>query len=140
MTLLLILAILGSLGAPQPAAEPPALTTRGTASHVGTQFGPRYLALPQHRWGKPGIRVRIKGAGGSVTRTSTDAGPDLAMQRLGRVADLNWWDFAHVCGVEAGEPDPGLCRVTITYLGKSAPAPHPAPTLPPTDTIEGDQP
>ena len=97
----------------------------GTASHVGTQFGRHYLALPEHRWGRPGIRVTICGVA-CVTRTSTDAGPDLAMQRAGRVADLNWYDFAIACGVEAGEPDPGLCAVTVAYLG-------PQMTLPPTD-------
>lgn len=101
---------------------------RGTASHVGTRFGRRYLALPEHRWGRPGIRVTICGDGGCVTRTSTDAGPDKAMQRAGRVADLNWWDFMEVCGVGPDEPDPGLCTVTIAY-GATAPA-----TLPPTDT------
>ena len=98
----------------------------GTASHVGTQFGRRYLALPEHRWGRPGIHVRICGDGGCVTRTSTDAGPDLAMQRAGRVADLNAWDFATVCGCPASR---GLTHVTIEYLDRA-----PAVRLPDTST------
>ena len=99
----------------------------GTASHVGRQFGPRYLALPEHRWGRPGILVRICGPAACITRRSTDAGPDKAMQRAGRVADLSFRDFMRVAGVREGEPDPGLVRVTVDY----APA-----LLPPTDSEE----
>jgi hypothetical protein len=109
----------------------PAVTTiRGTASHVGRQFGPRYLALPEHRWGRPGITVTICGPADCVTRMSTDAGPDKAMQRQGRVADLNAWDFERVCGCSSSQ---GLVTVTVEYLGRG-------PTLPPlpqTDTLEG---
>jgi hypothetical protein len=83
------------------------------ASHVGTQFGDRYLALPEHRWGQTGLLVEICGDGGCVTRRSTDAGPDLAMQRAGRVADLNAWDFERVCGCPASA---GLATVTVEYL------------------------
>lgn len=93
---------------------------RGIVSHVGRAFGPRYLALPEHRWGRPGIRVTICGDGGCVTRTSTDAGPDLAMQRAGRIADLNAWDFETVCGLPASA---GLCRATVTYGGLVTPPP-----------------
>jgi hypothetical protein len=95
----------------------------GTASHVGTQFGPDYLALPEHQWGEPGLLVKICGDGGCITRRSTDAGPDLAMQRAGRVADLNAWDFETVCGCDAST---GLTHVTVEYLGEIV--------LPATDT------
>lgn len=92
----------------------------GTASHMPKRFGPDYLALPEHKWGEPGIPVVISGPGGKIARISTDAGPDKAMQRAGRVADLSWWDFMKVCGVGPGEPDPGLCTVSIRYIGSIA--------------------
>lgn len=114
-----------------PAAEEPqswAYAVRGTASHVGYRFGREYLALPEHRWGRPGIRVQICGAGGCVTRTSTDAGPSLAMQRAGRVADLNAWDFETVCGIPASR---GLCEVEVHYGGDGNQ--EPVPTPPATD-------
>jgi hypothetical protein len=100
----------------------------GTASHVGTQFGPDYLALPEHQWDEPGLLVRICGDGGCITRRSTDAGPDLAMQRDGRVADLNAWDFERVCGCDAST---GLTHVTVEYIGEIA--------LPATSTITRQQ-
>lgn len=81
---------------------------RGVASHMGSTQGPGYLALPQG----PGHRVRICGAGGCVIRVSTDAGPDKAMQRAGRVADLYVGDFVIVCGKPASA---GLCTVSVEY-------------------------
>ncbi|MEO7381019.1 MAG: hypothetical protein ABIV25_04680 [Paracoccaceae bacterium] len=45
--------------------------------------------------------------------TSTDAGPSLAMQRAGRVADLNDWVWQYVSGLPLSA---GLCRVTVAYL------------------------
>lgn len=99
------------------------LNTSGTASFVDPSFGPTYLALPQG----PGFTVRICGDAGCVTRTSTDAGPDLAMQRAGRVADLSYRDFAIVCGC-----DPyvrGLTKVTVEY-GAELPAPPDTSTAP----------
>jgi hypothetical protein len=81
---------------------------RGIASHYGRRYGPQWLALPEG----PGIRVQVC-AVGCIKRVSNDAGPDLAMQRKGRVVDLSWHDFQIVCGVAEGAPDPGLCRVTI---------------------------
>jgi hypothetical protein len=83
----------------------------GTASHVGTQYGDRYLALPEGR----GVLVEICGNAGCITRRSTDAGPDLAMQRAGRVADLNAYDFSKVCGCPASV---GLTEVTVEYLAE----------------------
>jgi hypothetical protein len=78
---------------PSPAASATAVQ-RGTASTYGPAFGPGWLAVPQG----PGIRVRVCGSGGCIVRTSTDAGPDLAMQRLGRIVDLSVRDFELVCG------------------------------------------
>lgn len=95
------------------------LAVSGIASFVGPSYGPEYLALPEG----PGVTVRICGPAACVTRTSTDAGPDLAMQRARRVADLSFADFAEVCGC-----DPwlvGLTPVTVDYGA--------APTAPPTD-------
>ncbi|MHB8398401.1 MAG: hypothetical protein ACYDCI_05630 [Candidatus Limnocylindrales bacterium] len=82
----------------------------GTASNMGPSWPASYLALPEGR----GWRVRICGAGGCATMTSTDAGPDLAMQRLGRVADLSVETFSAICGVPWWF---GLCEVTIVVLG-----------------------
>jgi hypothetical protein len=117
----------GAGGASDPGTDA-VRTVRGTASHVGYGYGRHYLALPSHKWGKPGITVTICGAGGCITRTSTDAGPSLAMQRAGRVADLNAWDFETVCGLP---PSRGLCAVTVRYGGAVS---GPVPTPPATDS------
>ncbi len=92
----------------------------GAASFVGPSYGPTYLALPEG----PGHTVTICGPADCVTRTSTDAGPDLAMQRAGRVADLSFADFHRVCGCDPWQR--GLINVTVTY--------GPTLTPPPTDT------
>jgi hypothetical protein len=84
----------------------------GTISGIASTYGPGWdgwLALPEG----PGVRVRICGAGGCVVQTSTDAGPSLAMQRRGRVADLDVPTFETVCGVPWTR---GLCRVTVRCL------------------------
>lgn len=127
--LALVLALLTLAASPSDAS---ARTVRGTASHMSSAFGRHYLALPEHRWGHPGLRVRICGAGGCITRVSTDAGPDKAMQRAGRIADLSLWDFEVVCGCSAFR---GLTKVSIIYLSGNAPSGvvRPNPTLPPTD-------
>lgn len=93
----------------------------GIASFVGPAYGSSYLALPEG----PGHTVTICGPADCVTRTSTDAGPDLAMQRAGRVADLSFADFHRVCGCDPWSV--GLTRVTVSYGGPSI-------TPPPTDT------
>lgn len=93
---------------PARATPKPTRVVKGIASHMGSTQGFGYLALPQG----PGHRVRICGAGGCVDRTSTDAGPDKAMQRAGRVADLYVGDFVTVCGKPASA---GLCTVTVEY-------------------------
>lgn len=87
-------------------------TASGIASHMGAGFPAGYLALPIG----PGYFVRICGAGGCVEMRSTDAGPDLAMQREGRVADLSVAVFVKVCGVPAGL---GLCQVSVTVIGRA---------------------
>ncbi len=82
--------------------------TRGIASYVAPRYGRWYLALP----GGPDIHVRICGAG-CIERVSTDAGPDRAMQRAGRIADLSWWDWQTVCGLD---PSRGLCPVSVEVV------------------------
>lgn len=85
----------------------------GIASNMGPSWPTTYLALPIG----PGYVARICGPGGCVTRTSTDAGPSLAMQRppYNRVADLSVADFEAVCGVPASF---GLCQVSVTVVGR----------------------
>lgn len=94
---------------PTPTLSP---TVEGIASWMPEQYGRDYLALPQGR----GWRVAICGAGGCWRTTSNDAGPDLAMQRRGRIADLAVIRWEQVCGVSRRL---GLCPVTITYEGRS---------------------
>ena len=92
----------------------------GTASFVAPSYGAHYLALPEG----PGHTVTICAAH-CVTRTSTDAGPDKAMQRAGRIADLSFRDFATVCRCDPNVV--GLVTVTIIDGGQ--------PELPQTDTL-----
>ena len=106
--------------APLVAAVIGTVIVAGTASHVGTGYGARYLALPEG----PGHHVRVCGNGGCIEAVSNDAGPDLAMQRQGRVVDLSAQLFEQVCGCDAST---GLTRVTVEYLEDVA--------LPATDTI-----
>ena len=90
------------------AAMTPAMNALPVAG-VASTYGPGWdgwLALPEG----PGVRVRICGAGGCLVRTSTDAGPSLAMQRAGRIVDLDVPTFEAVCGVPWTR---GLCRVTV---------------------------
>lgn len=102
---------------PSPAQPTPVLASvrprtrivNGVASHMGSTQGPGYLALPEG----PGRRVAITGRTGCIERVSTDAGPDKAMQRAGRVADLNVYDFEKICGPRWL----GLCHVTVAYGG-----------------------
>ena len=111
-------AVAGS--SPQPTSSPrtakpsavlmaPAAVADMHVAGVASTYGPGWdgwLALPEG----PGVSVRICGAGGCVTRTSNDAGPDLAMQRAGRIVDLDVPTFEAVCGVPWTR---GLCRVTV---------------------------
>ena len=70
------------------------------------RYGARYLALPAG----PGHRVRICGAGGCAVMTSNDSGPDRAMQRAGRVADIGVLAWEAICGLPRSA---GLCRVSV---------------------------
>jgi hypothetical protein len=91
---------------PTPTGQELAMTS-GIASHMGDTQGSGYLALPEGR----GSHVRICGERGCVNRTSTDAGPDLEMQRAGRIADLYVGDFELICGPRTL----GTCHVTVEY-------------------------
>ena len=91
----------------------------GVASWMPEQYGDDYLALPDG----PGQTVTICAAR-CKTMTSNDAGPDRAMQRAGRVADIGVRAWEYICGIPRSR---GLCRVTVTYGGI-------LPTAPPTDT------
>ena len=82
---------------------------RGTASTYGPAFGPGWLAVPRG----PGIRVRVCGAARCIERTSTDAVPDLASQRAGRIVDLSVHDFELVTGLDWTR---GLAPVTVEEL------------------------
>ena len=64
---------------------------------IASTYGPGYdelLALPEGR----GIKVEVCGPAGCIIRMSNDAGPDLTMQRAGRVIDLNLNDFRLIGG------------------------------------------
>jgi len=71
------------------------------------KYGANYLALPGGR----GLHVRICAAM-CLHLVSNDAGPDLAMQREGRVADIGVLNWERICGVPRSR---GLCRVTVEY-------------------------
>jgi len=91
----------------------------GRASFMAPAYGSRYLALP----GGPGITVRICHGDRCIRRTSTDAGPDLAMQRAGRVADLSFADFRWLCDCDPWAV--GLLEVSV------------APAIAPPETATG---
>lgn len=90
----------------------PWLVRAGLASHMGGGYPSGYLALPHG----PGWLARICGAGDCVVMASNDAGPSLARQREGRIADLSVTTFEKVCGVPSSL---GLCEVSVTILGKA---------------------
>jgi hypothetical protein len=112
-TTLALLIVLGSLS--NVAAD-------DTRTGLASTYGPGY-AIPEG----PGHLVSVCGPADCITRTSNDAGPSLAMQRAGRVVDLNVADFEQVCGCAWTA---GLVRVRVTIAdGYRAEA-----TLPPSDT------
>lgn len=82
---------------------------RGIASNMGPKYPSWYLALPEGA----GRLVKVCGRVTCVTRRSTDAGPDKAMQRKGRVVDLSVRDFEKITGWGWRR---GLAPVTVTYL------------------------
>lgn len=96
------------------------VTYQGTIAFADRKFGPLYLAIPEPR----GTWATVCGPAGCVERRSTDVGPDLAMQRAGRIADVSFADFTTVCGVPHRI---GLCPGSVTIQRR------PSPTLPATD-------
>lgn len=82
----------------------------GTASTYGYGYA-GWLALPEGR----GHRVRICGPAACIIRVSNDAGPDLEMQRAGRIVDLNAKDFNTICGCN-WEVRGLLRNVRVEYL------------------------
>lgn len=109
----------GPTGVPSPSGPERSQPTAdsapaGIASFMAPSYGDAYLALPAG----PGHRVRICSSGlpdRCIERTSTDSGPDLAMQRDGRIADLSFADFKRVCRCDPWVV--GLVDVTIEELG-----------------------
>lgn len=79
----------------------------GIASWMPARFGENYLALPAGA----GHIVRICGAARCLVMVSTDSGPDLAMQRAGRVADIGVVAWEYLTGLPRSR---GLAGVTIT--------------------------
>ncbi len=101
---------------PRPTVRPlpagTAVVRSGIASTYGAGWSEWWVALPEG----PGWLFRVCGAGGCRTLISHDAGPDRAMQRIGRIVDLPPGAFAAVCGVPISY---GLCNVTVTILGRA---------------------
>ena len=118
--------------APVPAAAAAAVldapaSLGGIAAYAAPSFGSRYLAIPEG----PGVRVVVCAQlhrDRCVTRTSTDAGPALFMQRAGRVADLSFVDFAALCRCDP--PDVGTIPVSIEYVGRAGVTPPPTDVQP----------
>jgi hypothetical protein len=93
--------------APQPTPRPidpgatvgpdavDSVTRSGTIAWAHEGLGPTYVAIPTGA----GHRVTICGPGGCWTTASTDAGPDLRMQREGRIADVAVDQWERICGV-----------------------------------------
>lgn len=101
-----------------PAPKPPAATPTPSAAAtrairgIASTYGPGWdgwAALPEG----PGVRFRVCGPAACAVRTSSDAGPDLAMQRAGRVVDLDAPTFEAVCGCPWTR---GLMPVTVERL------------------------
>ncbi len=86
---------------------------------IASTYGPGWdgwIAWP----GGPGWKLRICGPARCVVIVTTDAGPDRAMQRAGRVVDLDVATFERV----AGAPwTIGLTKVTVTVLGRTGARP-----------------
>lgn len=89
---------------------PRGYTVRGIASTYGPGWD-GWIAWPNG----PGWRLRVCGPAACRTVVSTDAGPDKAMQRAGRVIDLDIPTFEAIAG---GSWRRGLVHVTVTVLGR----------------------
>jgi hypothetical protein len=92
----------------RPTSGAPALVRSGTASTYGPGWD-GWTAIPEG----PGYRIRVCGPSDCAVRLTTDAGPSLAMQREGRIVDLDVPTFEAVCGVRWTM---GLCPVSVTIL------------------------
>ncbi len=92
-------------GAPSPRPSPELVV--GIASTYGPGWD-GWIAWPAGA----GYRLRVCGRFCAVV-ISNDAGPDLAMQRRGRVIDLDVPTFERVCDVPWTR---GLCRVSVEQL------------------------
>lgn len=117
---ILVLAIVGALVAPPvatanlaPASGSVAVTwtyREGIATTYGPGWSPRLNALPHG----PGWRFRVCGKR-CMTLVSTDAGPDRAAQRRGRIVDLALKNWLYVCRLPYSR---GVCPVTVRILGR----------------------
>jgi len=88
-------------------------TRSGTWAYANPSHGSDYLAIPEGpRW-----RVTVCGPLACLERTSNDAGPDLFLQRKGRIGDLSSGDFMVVCGPLSR----GLCDGWYTIQGRALP-------------------
>jgi hypothetical protein len=85
-----------SKSTPKPSPKPISIYSK-VKYGIASTYGPGYdglLALPEGC----GIKVEVCGPAGCIIRVSNDAGPDLTMQRAGRVIDLNLNDFRLIGG------------------------------------------
>ena len=90
-------------------------TSGPTVAGIASTYGPGWdgwIAWPSG----PGWRMRVCGPGGCIVVVTTDAGPDLAMQRAGRVVDLDVPTFELVAGADWTI---GLTKVSVTVLGRA---------------------
>ena len=138
----------GSVIARGAVANPAApAAVHGTWAYAKPSHGPGYLAIPEG----PGWIVLVCGPLTCIERVSTDAGPELWLQKPphSRIGDLSAVMFREVCGPLSA----GLCRGSYAILGAADqsgedPPVNPAddamraedgpkPTVPPTST-EGE--
>jgi len=100
-----------TLEAPRAA---PSTSKRSTRTGIASTYGPGWRGWIAWPLG-PGWMLRICGPGGCAVVVTTDAGPDLAMQREGRIVDLDVTTFERVAGVPWTV---GLIKVRVTVIGK----------------------
>jgi hypothetical protein len=90
-------------------------TVAGTWAYAERSYGSGYLAIPEG----PGWVVTVCGPLDCIERVSTDAGPELRLQRAGRIGDLAAVMFEDICGPLSA----GLCDGSYTIIGR--PDQHP---------------
>lgn len=101
----------------------PSSTRRPTRTGIASTYGPGWkgwIAWPQG----PGWMLRICGPADCVVVVTTDAGPDRAMQREGRIVDLDVATFERVAGASWTI---GLTKVKVTVLGRVPATPRDDP-------------